>query len=61
MWDHLEWGANCPLTLVFDDLNREIEILVPHQEDLKVTEYGFLRLRVTVDLHAEEVALVLPV
>jgi len=47
------------LTLVFDDFNREI--LVPHLEDLKVTKYGFLRLCVTVDLHAEEIALVLPV
>ena len=47
------------LTFVFDDFDREI--LVPHPENLKVTEYGFLRLRVTVDLHAEEVSLVLPV
>jgi len=47
------------LTLMFDDFDREI--LVPHPEDLEVTEYGFLRLCVTVDLHAEEVALVLPV
>jgi len=47
------------LTLVFDNFDREI--LVPHPEDLEVTEYGFLRLCVTVDLHAKEVALVLPV
>lgn len=47
------------LTLMFDDFDREV--LVPHPEDLEVTEYGFLRLCVTVDLHAEEVALVLPV
>ena len=44
---------------MFDDFDREI--LVPHLEDLEVTEYGFLRLRMAVYLHAEEVALVLPV
>jgi hypothetical protein len=44
---------------VFDDFDREI--LIPHLENLEVTEYGFLRLRMTVHLHAEEVALVLPV
>ena len=47
------------LTLVLDDFDGEI--LLPHPEDLKVTEYGFLCLCMTVDLHAEEVALVLPV
>ncbi len=46
-------------TFVFNNFDREI--LVPHLEDLKVTEYGFLRLCVTVNFHAEEVALVLPV
>lgn len=44
---------------MLNDFDREI--LVPHSKDLKVTEYRFLRLRVTVDFHAEEVALVLPV
>ena len=46
-------------TFVFDDFDREI--LIPHLENLEVTEYGFLRLCMTVHLHAEEVALVLPV
>jgi len=46
-------------TFVFDDFDREI--LISDSEDLKVAEYGFLRLCVTVDLYAEEVALVLPV
>ena len=46
-------------TFVFYDFNREI--LIPHSEDLKIAEDGFLRPCVTVDLHAEEVALVLPV
>lgn len=44
---------------MFNDLDREI--LVSHLEDLEVTEDGFLRLCVTVDLHAKEVSLVLPV
>ena len=47
------------LTFMFNDFDRKI--LIPYSEDLKITEYGFLRLCVTVDLHAEEVALVLPV
>lgn len=46
-------------TFVFDNFYREI--LVPHAEDLEVTEYGFLRLCVTIHLHAEKVTLVLPV
>ena len=49
----------CAPTFVFDNFDREI--LVSHPEDLEVTEYGFLRLCVTVDLHAQEVTLVLPV
>ena len=48
-----------PPTFVFNDFDREI--FISHSEDLKITEYGFLRLRMTVDLHAEEVSLVLPV
>jgi len=47
------------LTFVFKDFDGEIFVL--YSEDLEVTEYGFLRLCVAVDLHAEEVALVLPV
>ena len=46
-------------TFVFDDFDGKI--LVPNAEDLKVTKYGFFRLCVTVDLHTEEVTLVLPV
>ena len=46
-------------TFVFKDFDGEI--LVPHSEDLKIAKYGFLRLCVTVDLHAEEIALILPV
>jgi hypothetical protein len=46
-------------TFMFHDFDGEI--LVSDSEDLEVTEGGFLRLCVTIDLHAEEVALVLPV
>jgi len=53
-----ETSARAP-TFVFDNFDREI--LVPHPEDLEVTEYRFLRFCVTVDFHAEEVTLVLPV
>ena len=44
---------------MFDDFDREI--LVSHLENLKVAEYRFLCLRVTIDFYTEEVALVLPV
>jgi hypothetical protein len=46
------------LTFVFNDFDGEI--FVSHSEDLEVTEDGFLRLCVTVDLDAEEVSLILP-
>ena len=46
-------------TFVFNDFNGEI--LLSHAEDLKVTECGFSRLCVAVDLHTEEVTLILPV
>jgi hypothetical protein len=54
-------GETSARTLTFVLYNFNREILVSHPEDLEVTEYGFLRLCVAVDLHAEEVALVLPV
>lgn len=41
--------------------NFDGEIFVSHAEDLEVTECGFFRLRVAINLHAEKVALVLPV
>ena len=45
-------------TLVFDNFDGEIH--VPRPEGLEITEYRFLRLCVTADLHTEEVDLVLP-
>ena len=51
-------SAHSP-TFVFDDFDRKI--LISHSEDPKIAKYGFLQLCVTVDLHAGEVALVLPV
>jgi hypothetical protein len=45
--------------LELDDLHRAV--LLPHTEHLEITEDGLLGLCVTVDLDAEEVALVLPV
>jgi hypothetical protein len=45
--------------LELDNLHRAV--LLPHTEHLEITEDGLLGLCVTVDLDAEEVALVLPV
>ena len=46
-------------TLELDHFNGEI--LLAYTEDLEVAEDGLLRFGVTVDLDAEEVALILPV